>query len=665
MPAEITEDQPSTEQAARARLAGEFSQEARLSHSDLLRKRPTWLAGNVANPFLNALAVESYNTASNVLSFVTRHDLIGKKEHLEVAQAEFLTDAWLAQNVATGLGMVIPYALAGKAAGTLLRTSASKLALSGTAEKLVKSQITAMAAGAAALDFSRDTRPGETRLGNAAGGAVAFAIFAKGNAMITSESFWARQAARAGVGSTGALAQLVTSRGVSGEGLPSAQQALETAITGGALNIALPATQKAITDTIVGAKAAVPEIRDNYYRAKWALQDGYVEAKRQTYAFLNQHDLRHPIQRLSRLFWPSESPERALRAPLTPENNPVAGLEKALPEYFRKIQELETKLEAASDRAGQAEIYEQMKEVRVEFAHQLHIFWHGTPERPGMVAYSDVELATPATGARRVAQIRDALTQTAGRSYPDPSPLTKALAQLAGIELERGRGYRDNYQLDEVLIAKGRFFGYDERQISSRMSPPAWHHAVLRAYGTPVSWMPFKATELLPNFFHGSTSESLRPILTETMMLSAKEMRLRGIEQRTGECALEEFPRRAISITRDFGEAWVYHRHSPDRITGFPIIFGITKDVAPLARSAGLLEPGEVLIDRLHAGNSLSSRLGLRAADITHLYVPDGQIPLVTRTLADYGAGAIRVIGLSQVPQPEWVPQVLPPELTH
>src|SRR5207248_9107573 len=116
----------------------------------------------------------------------------------------------------------------------------------------------------------------------------------------------------------------------------------------------------------------------------------------------------------------------------------------------------------------------------------------------------------------------------------------------------------------------------------------------------------------LPNLFHGSISHSLPSIFTERTMFSARELRLRGIAQIAGESASEEFPRRAVSLTKDFNEAWAYHRHSPDYLTSYPVVFGVSADIIPKAHSAGILEPGEILTDKLRLGQSLWTRLGLR-----------------------------------------------------
>ncbi|HNM51198.1 MAG TPA: hypothetical protein PKN86_15895, partial [Candidatus Obscuribacter sp.] len=135
----------------------------------------------------------------------------------------------------------------------------------------------------------------------------------------------------------------------------------------------------------------------------------------------------------------------------------------------------------------------------------------------------------------------------------------------------------------------------------------------------------------------------------------ARKMRLRGIQQLPGESANEQFGRRAISMTRDFSEAFCYHRHSPEVLTDFPVVFGISRDVTKRAWSAGSLEPGEILIDKLHLG-SIWQKLGLKKPDVTHIYVPDSQVPFVNLALARRRVSGVRVVGFNQMESPEWLP---------
>src|SRR5205823_9731248 len=139
-------------------------------------------------------------------------------------------------------------------------------------------------------------------------------------------------------------------------------------------------------------------------------------------------------------------------------------------------------------------------------------------------------LATATVPAERVAQIRKALTLSARDQYPQPSPMTRALADIAQFELT-GSGH-DNYGIaGELGGAREKFFGYDESELGKRMAMPAPLHYMDHSWQTPLDWMPFEPNSRLPNLFHGSMSDGLPSIFTERTMFSAKELRLRGIEQ--------------------------------------------------------------------------------------------------------------------------------------
>ncbi|MBS1998898.1 MAG: hypothetical protein JSS86_21380, partial [Cyanobacteria bacterium SZAS LIN-2] len=281
---------------------------------------------------------------------------------------------------------------------------------------------------------------------------------------------------------------------------------------------------------------------------------------------------------------------------------------------------------------------------------------HGTPEQPGIAQHSDAALATAEMPAERIAAMRKTLMSSA-KVDGDSSPLTAGLAELAGFKAE-GRELR-KYELNmvgSIFKAKGLHYGYSDEEVMKRMSMPGQLYQYRRAYGVPVDWTPFKATEQLPNFFHGTVSSSLPSIFTERALLPSAELRLRGIKQVAGESAQQEFPRRAISFTTDFNEAWVYHRHSPEDLVNFPVVLGISSRVAARAYPAGMLEPGELLVDKLRIGTSPLNRLGLRIPDVTHIYVPDPLIDLVNQTLARYRVRGVQVVGLNQLEKPQWTP---------
>jgi hypothetical protein len=391
------------------------------------------------------------------------------------------------------------------------------------------------------------------------------------------------------------------------------------------------------------------KLNDGYYRAKWALQDGSVEAKRMTYSLLNRYNLRHPIQRAGDFILGSEVAADAVVPALTQANNPVLAFEKTFPEYLRRLSEFQRRY--AEDPKFDPR-RQQLIEAHTDFSHELLKIWHGTETRPGLAQLTDAQLATDTVPVARVEQIRRALSSSTRRNYSDPSPFEKALAELAS------NGEPCNFSnmspADGFAYAKERFYGYDENAIATRMRMPIELRLIDHEYGTPVSWMPFEQTNRLPSLFHGSVSRSLDSIFVERALLPARELRLRGIEQTTGESALEAHPRRAISLTRDFVEAWAYHRHSPGYLADFPVVFGVSNAVTARAFPAGIAEPGELLINKLRVGQSLATRLGIRAPELTHIYVPDNRISWVRNMMNARRISGVNVMGFSELEPPKW-----------
>ena len=406
--------------------------------------------------------------------------------------------------------------------------------------------------------------------------------------------------------------------------------------------------------------AKMPAVENTYWRARSAIRDGSTEAKRMTYATLNKYDMRHPLQRIGDAIYGTDMTSEVPGPALTAANNPVTAFEKTVPQYFKEIQRLE---EIPPRSVEGAEAYEKMQEVQTDFAYNLLTMWHGTADTPGIATHTDAELATADTPAERVAQIRQALTQSAKKEYPSASPLTTALANLAGVDVPDGHNYFEIADVGNLARAKEKFFNYDEQELSKHMAMPGELYSLKRSYGLPVDWKPFEATDQLPNFFHGTVSTSLPSLFTERALLSSREMRLRGIAQLTGESALETFPRRAVSMTTDFNEAWAYHRHSPSSLTDFPVILGISSKVSARAWPAGLLEPGETLVDKVRVGDSLMTKMGLRPVEMTHIYVPDSMVNRLLQQMARYRVQGLQVVGLNELQAPQWN-QATPPALT-
>lgn len=430
--------------------------------------------------------------------------------------------------------------------------------------------------------------------------------------------------------------------------------------------------------------AELPKVESAYYSAKWNIREGYTEARRQAYQTLNDLNLRHPLQRVGDAIY--GKPEVAVppKVPLTAENHPVGIFEREFPEYIKKVNEGNAKLdrmqaeaEAAQEAARKAglsrfdrkelpgnsnadrhEIWEGLGETHSQFMEKLMGVWfgkpgqNGQPARPGMVSYSDAELAAGGHSVERVAAIRSALNQSMKREgYHEYSPFEEAMSKLAPpsapmegkFEMIRGLGQ-----------ARERFFEFNETEMTKKLSLSTEHHIRNRAPNTPISWMPFEPSETLANLFHTTVSRALPSTLIERGLLPAREMRLRGITQATGESSNEQFGRQVISMTRNFSESFCYHRHSVDFLTDFPLVWGISKNVANRARLAGMSERGEIVIDRLRVGETLGQKLGLSKPEVTHVYVPDSQVQNVIQTFANYRVPGVRVVGFNQMETPKW-----------
>jgi hypothetical protein len=631
---------------------------------------PSWVEGHILNPMANGLVVTPYNAIANAVNAATPGEILGKAEMRPMAQTEFMSPGWFVQNVSHGLGAIVPYVIAGKGAGALMKGTATRFALNGPSAGFLQSEIGAQVVGAAALDFARDTHGGETRLGNAVGGGVGMFVFAKGNAFTgAADGLLQRGATRFAIGSVGGVAGLTSSRLMSGENI-TGEDILKAGITGGTMNVALPPTQHFITkgfertSTAVSNYANSKPVKD-FYRSSGAeslywstrtnVRDGVTAARQSTHRFLNEHNLSHPVQRFMGAAFPREV--AANRPVLTPENNPVSTFEKALPEYFERVKKGED-MHYSNEKIDRHKLFYEMQDVKAGFAAKLMEVWHGTADKPGLKHYSDAELATSTTSAERVAEIRNALQQSSKRvNNSDRDALTDAIEKLAPKELYEDMRY-DSYSVDMLSLGAQKFYGYDFDKMQKNMRmPPAHHHRDHQNYITPNDWMPFNATPELANLFHGSNSASLGSIIRERGMLSSAELRLRGLEQASGESAGQEFPRRSISITRDFNEALAYTHQGPEYISEFPLVYGISSSIAPRVYKAGSHEPGELLVQKLGLGNNWLTRLGLRKPDITNIYAPDGEVNNVLQQLKQNRISGVRVVGFNQMPKPNWHPE--------
>jgi hypothetical protein len=356
------------------------------------------------------------------------------------------------------------------------------------------------------------------------------------------------------------------------------------------------------------------------------------------------------------------SPE-TLRPALTTENNPITAFDKNYSAFVANVRAVD-----AEGTTGNTAFYA-LARAKGDFVEKLLGVWHGTADSPGMAAYTDAELAAaspPGAGysIERIAQIRDALTTPVEASLPDePSAFDRKMAKLAPVEIS---GEPEKYGLYAGLdTGAQRFFGFDSNALNQKLGLDETNEAINRHGGTPLDWMPFEPSTNLSNLFHATNSRAIAPILEEGALIPGAEVRLKGVQQ-TGESVNREIPHSQISMTRSFPTAFTYHRAGSAHLTDYPVVFGISRDVMSKAQSASLAEPGEFLIDRLKLGSSWREWLGLRKPDVTHIFVPDNQVPTIEQSVRSSRLSGLRVVGFSDIDAPRWNdPQPMVNELTH
>ncbi len=248
----------------------------------------TWVQDNALNPAYNALIVEPGNALRQTVNCVARpvisKDLIEPRlNSAHSTEAKFLGGEWWTQNICSGLAAAAVYSVAGKFAGGALGLANSKVkilsshlltnevalntgrvtdAVGGAGNfvgRVMLNEKVAQVIGAACYDGMKETKPGETNLGNMAGGAASFSVFEMSNTFIDSKFRAAgslgllgkarREFGKAGLriipGALGSSAQIVSSHLLSKQEMPSDQKAwVESMVAGGAMNAVLPWFQR-------------------------------------------------------------------------------------------------------------------------------------------------------------------------------------------------------------------------------------------------------------------------------------------------------------------------------------------------------------------------------------------------------------------------------------
>lgn len=233
----------------------ESGAELRLSLSSALQDQAPGSAGwwyeNTVVPAVHTAVGEPYNALAHVVNagancLLTKAEpvkLLPELAHYEPQPVALWSKEWFVRNISSGLAMAVPYGIAGALTGRGLHRVGAALEAKGMTATVLKSREAAMIAGAFCYDGLKVPREGETRIGNACGGAVGFAIFEAGNLPIKNWKTGWQIPARMLVGTAGALGQYTVSHLVSGQQMKR-DQLFEVAMSGATMNVVLPYTHK-------------------------------------------------------------------------------------------------------------------------------------------------------------------------------------------------------------------------------------------------------------------------------------------------------------------------------------------------------------------------------------------------------------------------------------
>ena len=220
-----------------------------------------YVKGNLAAPLLNAAVIEPGNTLIRGVNAVSHgligHDAMGKMGEMKIADAQPYSAEWFMHTAAGGLGALVPYTIAGKAANRFFRAGSVAVGAEGMTAAVLRSEQFGFIGGAFAYDGLKETRPGETWYGNALGGAAGFAVFGMGNKFITPENQILKAGAKIAVGAMGADTQQLVAQGVQGK-RPTLNALTEGAVGGAAMNMFLPKAQEFATKHLVNAEVKSP-----------------------------------------------------------------------------------------------------------------------------------------------------------------------------------------------------------------------------------------------------------------------------------------------------------------------------------------------------------------------------------------------------------------------
>jgi hypothetical protein len=325
------------------------------------------------------------------------------------------------------------------------------------------------------------------------------------------------------------------------------------------------------------------------------------------------------------------------RTLLTPANNPIGLLEREVSGYWEEV----TRREGSIDHQDPNQLRQAGNEIRTlktNFAGRLLELWHGTEAQPGIANHTDAELATPSMTAEKIAQLRQDFI--GGRH-------NSVMAEMMGISDPHWRVIQQNgVDLNMIRPAKESFFDYQglykKTDLPRYLEDLASRGGGSRDIGWPVDYFPYEPTPALPNLFHGTSSVILDSIIGEKAVLSADQVRARGIEKITGEGGSGCTPGVVSTLKYFSGGAYWANHSSNQTIAGYPLVLGISRDV--ISRGSYGYQSGEVVFP---------NELKLDGKEVTHLFVPDREVGDVSHRLAVGNITGVQVVGFGSVKPPD------------
>lgn len=217
---------------------------------------------NVAKPLFNAAVVEPWNAVSSSINDLSslcfdKHGVVRELTPYETPPQRLFSGGWWLQGASTGIGTLIPLG------ATILATRGGLCRLAGSSEtamaNVMRKQATATILGAGVYDGLRKPKEGETRLGNAIGGASAFGVFELGNHWSKNLTPVLKTGARMLTGAAGAATHVSMAELVSHGHLPSAQKYEDTILAGAVMNTVLPMALDRLMPAKAPGQSSVPE----------------------------------------------------------------------------------------------------------------------------------------------------------------------------------------------------------------------------------------------------------------------------------------------------------------------------------------------------------------------------------------------------------------------